>query len=522
MKKSFILFAALAALFSCTKETPVSPETPSQETYSVTLTAEAPKPGADTKTTLVDEGRLVHWTKGDAIKVVFFPNHTVSKTFTSPSAVFNSNFADESSASGIFKTENWAWGNIDISKDLTSKGLAVFPSSAVATSKKVNGAWNATDTEISFALPYEQEAIDGNIASDVNFSYAEVSRDAFRSAIDNNASMDLTFKNACAIVRIAMPAQLEKEVMSVTITSNSGKSLTGKGVVEMNYYKNEISSPFTITPEASSTSTSVTLLNSDGTPLVPGDVYYAVVWPGVHNDGLSITFNASDGSKATKNTGRVTLTSSKIKPYSFSTPLEFASKAPDYYYSDGSVGNDPAPSGKSVVGVIFYDKNPRENDGELGSKYTHGLVVSLTEYKKAWHNGDFPFTTDQLENAGLNSANGSVYGYTAFVRLFSMNYNLTLYSGRPNPVEGASVWYVPTNCEWNIIAKDLDSINEKIVAANGTAISLNKEYWTPQAMMKGYPFYMKLQSSGDSYVASMANGYNWHKYEFMIRPIFAF
>ena len=90
MKKSFILFAALAALFSCTKETPVSPETPSQETYSVTLTAEAPNPGADTKTTLVDEGRLVHWTKGDAIKVVFFPNHTVNKTFTSPSAVFNS------------------------------------------------------------------------------------------------------------------------------------------------------------------------------------------------------------------------------------------------------------------------------------------------------------------------------------------------------------------------------------------------------------------------------------------------
>lgn len=103
-----------------------------------------------------------------------------------------------------------------------------------------------------------------------------------------------------------------------------------------------------------------------------------------------------------------------------------------------------------------------------------------------------------------------------------MNYNLTLYSGRPNPVEGASVWYVPTNCEWNIIAKDLDSINEKIVAANGTAISLNKEYWTPQALMKGYPFYVKLQSSGDSYVANMANGYNWHKQEFGVRPIFAF
>ena len=54
MKKSFILFAALAALFSCTKENAVSPETPSQETYSVTLTAVAPTAGDDTKTTLVE------------------------------------------------------------------------------------------------------------------------------------------------------------------------------------------------------------------------------------------------------------------------------------------------------------------------------------------------------------------------------------------------------------------------------------------------------------------------------------
>ena len=60
MKKSFVLFAALAALFSCTKETPVSPETPSQETYSVTLTAVAPTAGDDTKTTLVEGGKFVH------------------------------------------------------------------------------------------------------------------------------------------------------------------------------------------------------------------------------------------------------------------------------------------------------------------------------------------------------------------------------------------------------------------------------------------------------------------------------
>ena len=93
MKKSLIFFAALAALFSCAKENPVV-ETPAEETFSVELFASAPTEDADTKTTLVEGGKFVHWSKGDAIKVLFFPNHKRNATFTAPSGVFTSHFDD--------------------------------------------------------------------------------------------------------------------------------------------------------------------------------------------------------------------------------------------------------------------------------------------------------------------------------------------------------------------------------------------------------------------------------------------
>ena len=79
MKKSIIFFAAIAAFFSCSKENPVN-EIPAEETFSVELFASAPSGDADTKTTLVDgDGtKFVHWSKGDAIKVLFFPKHLLA------------------------------------------------------------------------------------------------------------------------------------------------------------------------------------------------------------------------------------------------------------------------------------------------------------------------------------------------------------------------------------------------------------------------------------------------------------
>ena len=141
MKKSFILFAALAALFSCTKETPVSPETPSQETYSVTLTAVAPTAGDDTKTTLVEGGKFVHWSKGDAIKVMFAAQDIKdalmngSEEFESSGQVLTSYFDDETTNVANFTIDEFVL-TATYDRFYKQTGIALYPSSAYAKSSK--------------------------------------------------------------------------------------------------------------------------------------------------------------------------------------------------------------------------------------------------------------------------------------------------------------------------------------------------------------------------------------------------
>ena len=141
MKKTIFFFAALAALFSCAKENPVV-ETPAEETFSVELFASAPTEDADTKTTLVDgEGtKFVHWSKGDAIKVLFFPKHTINADFSGSNGVFTSHFDEDASASAYFRCDSWSWGSTvsqnGVSYSLNEKGIALYPSTTTATSTK--------------------------------------------------------------------------------------------------------------------------------------------------------------------------------------------------------------------------------------------------------------------------------------------------------------------------------------------------------------------------------------------------
>ena len=160
MKKSIIFFAAIAAFFSCSKENPVN-EIPTEETFSVELFATAPSGDADTKTTLVDgDGtKYVHWSKGDAIEVLFFPNHTNSNTFNGPRSEFQSDFETETSEKAYFKTNSWSWGfgSDVVSNRLMATGIAVYPSTTEATSNKT-GSGSANNTELSFTLPNAQKA----------------------------------------------------------------------------------------------------------------------------------------------------------------------------------------------------------------------------------------------------------------------------------------------------------------------------------------------------------------------------
>ena len=482
MKKSLIFFAALAALFSCAKENPVV-ETPAEETFSVELFASAPAEDADTKTTLVEGGKFVLWSKGDAIKVLFFPDHTNSNTFNGPRSEFQSDFETETSEKAYFKTNSWSWGfgSDVVSNRLMKTGIAVYPSTAEATSNKTaDGSGSANETELSFTLPDAQNAINGNIESGLNFSYAMVGRDGFKSAIESNSAMGLTFKNACALISLTMPSSFEKEVTSITISSNNEVALTGKGNVDMNYYKDEIVSPFHVTPEVTETSHTVTLAKADGSALEAGATYFAVVWPGAH-EGLTISFNAADGTVASKSTKAVTLTASKVKPYTFSSALSFETPGPkeyDYIYADGSMGNDVR---NDIVGVVIFHGNPKTqfNDSQLPDQFCNGLAISVSSRKCAWNSSSITVPSSvNVSGATSAIADFSIGGYTA-TQAFGAN-NYTVFDNGTAPA-GTSGWYLGAANEWKYILANKDKIN-KLLEGVGDAINPSQKseaFWLP-------------------------------------------
>ena len=534
MKKFIIFFAALAAVLSCTKENPVDNYNPADDTYSVTLTASAP--GADTKTTLVDGGvddegkpiKSVHWSKGDAIKVLFFPKHTINADFSGSNGIFASHFDEEQSASANFRCDAWSWGSTvsqnGVSYSLNEKGIALYPATAVAKSTKPSGMRVICDTEVSFDLPETQTAVKDNIESNLNFSYATVELSKFQSTISNGAQTDLKFNNACAMIELTMPSTLNKKVTSISIASNNNIPLTGKGVATMSYYKNEIdSNPLDsasdhIFKPVISEGADVTLNNANG--FEAGAKYYVVVWPGKHDRGLTIEFMAEDGTVATKITPSVTLTASKVKPYTFNKGLVFESST--YVYSDGTFGNDPKPEGKTVVGVIFFNGNPRENDPALPEYCTHGLAISLKDVTTAWNSSKLPnkdYANDNLAANGSGALPNGVWGYYAKTKW--EKYNLSLYNTSNYEVlpSNTSGWYHATNMEWEIILMDFDNVKSKLSEVSADTISpgSNSWYWLPFAYSTGYGSYMYLSGTSPQYKISsyITSGYK-------ARPIFAF
>ena len=540
MKKSILVLAALAAIISCSKENNPT-DNYTAETFSVELTASAPSvnngngaapASAMTKTTLVDgeDTKLVHWSKDDAIKVLFFPKHTIYADFSGSNGVFTSYFDEDASPSANFRCDSWSWGSTvsqnGVSYSLNEKGIALYPATATAKSVKPSGTRVICDTEVSFVLPSTQTAVKDNIESNLNFSYATVELSKFQSTISNGAQTDLKFNNACAMIELTMPSTLDKKVTSISIASNNNVPLTGKGVATMSYYKNEIDSD----PKSGdsdhifkaeiSNGAGVTLKNANG--FEAGAKYYVVVWPGNHKSGLTITFTAEDGTKATKTTGAVELTASKVKPYTFNKGLVFESNAYDYVYSDGSLGNEPNPSGKSVVGVIFFNGNPRENDPALPEHCTHGLAISLKDISTPWNSAKLPnkdYANDNLAASNSGALPSGVWGYYAKTKW--EKYNLSLYntSGYGTLPSNTSGWYHATNMEWEIVLKDFDEVKSKLTAVSADAISpgSNSWYWLPFAYSTGYGSYMYLSGTSPQYKISsyITSGYK-------ARPIFAF
>ena len=542
MKKSFVLFAALAALFSCTKETPVSPETPSQETYSVTLTAVAPTASDDTKTTLVEGGKFVHWSKGDAIKVMFAPriyymdglpdavNAVVS--YNSNGQNLTSYFTEATASEALFKIDEFAFEQ-PISY-YNETGVALYPHTAVAVSSKSYGsAPSSINTQLYFVLSNEQTAIKDNIESNLNFAYAEVDLGEFISSVP-----ELQFRNACSLIKLTMPQSFnDKNVVSVTIESNDASYLSGKGTVDFAKFPGE----FKVSVAGDSKNPGVTLVRETG--FEAGASYYAVVWPGEHS-GLTFTFTAEDGAKATVTTSKaVNLQASHVKPYTFNSALQFEEGeswvyyAPGegtgkYYYDNGTVGDNPAPMDRTILGVVFYNGNPRDNDTALPAHCTHGLALRVKNKSGVKFNSSAMSKNSSddnyyLYNSKLTGTNSWGYDikeewsrvYPSTLTLYSTDYSLN--SCNPS-LDVTSGWYHGSVPEWKMINNSKELIEAALLECGGDALP-SSDCWLPivRDHYKYQEAYLVYYSTWDGkfYCADTRAGITNSK---LARPIFAF
>ena len=527
MKKITILFAALAALVSCNKENPVTPETPSQETYSVTLTAVAPTAGGDTKTTLVDGGNFVHWSKGDAIKVMFAAQvmkdelMNGSDEFESDGQVLTSYFEEETANEANFKIDAFTL-NAANKKYYIQTGIALYPSSAYAKSSK--RAYNNPTTTVYYSLPNEQTAVKDNIESNLNFAYADVDIYEFTSG----SVPELQFKNACSLIKLTMPQSFnDKNVVSVTIESNDDSYLSGKGTVDFAKFPGE----FKVSVAGDSKNPGVTLVSETG--FEAGASYYAVVWPGEHS-GLTFTFTADDGATATVTTSKaVNLQASHVKPYTFNSTLQFEEAeswvyyAPGegtgkYYYDNGTVGDNPAPTDRKILGVVFYNGNPRDGkDTALPVHCTHGLALSLNFTGGVRFHAKIS-VSGWPSNTGLHGL-GTLYGYSAMTAWKDAGEyaSMTLYNTNYGDIDASktSGWYHATDKEWDVIASNIGALNASLEECGAAKIpESNVNCWVPilGSTLKRGMYVFSCKSTGVSYDSYLVSN------TLNARPIFAF
>ena len=327
MKKVLLFAAAVMAFASCVKDEPINNGNLEGQENIVTINAVA----ASTKTQLVN-GTDVQWTPGDKIKMCF-----EVKTWQNSCSWTGVEF--ENSGEVVSESASFT-GNVDLNKiNVQDYGFVVYPTSFKFESRTGSNSANYTTT-ISHVLPSAQPAVENTFASDLNLSYAPVTKKQVEANINNKKSIEVTFKNMCALIKVSLPAE-NYNVKEILIESAS-EGLTGEysmlweassneQTLKLNSFKSEVKE--------------VTIANEDDSNLTPGASYYAVVWPGQHN-ALTFTFTDDKGLVCVKNLNKaVNCEVGKITEINVKT-LTFKEADPELTTNDSSL-NFVAAGGSS-------------------------------------------------------------------------------------------------------------------------------------------------------------------------------
>lgn len=360
--------AALALSFTAcgNDETFGEPETtPAGNQVTMTFTANAPAPAADTRTSLV-EGTQVYWTRGDVIGVY----SCTSEVFyvEEPGSPFTTDLAADAPTATFTGT----------AEADAQQYIAVYPQD-----KFTGCMWSPEMTRLGFTLPPVQQAVEGGFATGLNPSLATTP----------DMGGDLTFKNLCALVKFSISGRDTDELKSVTLTDLGGTGLSGTTL-------------YGYAPSMEAVDADVISVTLTG-PFTTGKDYYFVVAPSVNTDsgqpaalknGFSLTFTRQDGTSFVKaasgGIGDTNLTAGMI--------LDL-----------GEIDLSGASYQAAITNLAFINA-VEENYSRIGwNKETSGTVVPLNEANVEKMKA---VTSLFINNRGLVDISGIQY-FTGLTRL---------------------------------------------------------------------------------------------------------
>lgn len=249
MRNYFFAAALVVLAASCVKEN--NPE--SSEKTTVNYVPMEFTSSVETKTVL-DDGK-VNWLANDKISI--FDNSKTAET--------HNNSFETTAGDGSFT------GTVP---EDASEFYALYP---------YREASSLSDGSINIFLSAEQKAKVGSFADDLAIMVAKA---------EGNT---LSFKNVCSHIKFNLAEDLN-DVKSITLMGNKAEILAGTATVDMNGTE-----PVVNVNAGGSPKTYVTLRNSDGSALTPGDYYFTVL-PVTFTEGFTVILSKTDGTQVAKKT----------------------------------------------------------------------------------------------------------------------------------------------------------------------------------------------------------------------------
>ena len=497
MKKTFKFFAAalaFVAAVSCAKESTDNSVNSEVETVPVILTASY---DAQTKT-LLGADNWVNWSDNDAIRVAYADSY-------GDVYLHDGIFTIDPSSNDNDPTFAAFSGNLPTNK--AKKFSAIFPGQG----------WEGTSDGVRFSGLSTQQAVVGSFDPAKHIAISEVTK-----------GTHFTFQNACSLLKVTIGSD---GVYSIKVDGTSNEIGIGKpfqyklGTMDILKFQ-----------DWAGYDASITLSNTDSTPLLNGGTYYIVV-PHVTVKNFKVSLCDASGSVLYSQSKKSDFAIVRNKIYDLGTmtvpekPVLPDPQIGDFFYSDGSYSAE-FDSSRTVVGVVFYVGNPTEDDTTLKTDFpncVNGLVVGLSQSSGTEIFGENNVTwesTDFMSTIGVEYRSGSIIprepgaslktGYNntaAFRAKDSAAFALTYCSNMPS-VTVASTWFIPTVAEFDAMYESLAVINNSIETASGTKLS---GFYSTASQEYMYPTYI-----GKYNINEKRLGEQTKRQSGVVRPIFAF